>query len=373
MPRISVLDLSPVSTGRGESAALTDSIELARVVDRLGYERIWFAEHHGGRMVSSSAPELMIAAAGAQTARIRLGSGGMMLPNHTPLHVAEQFKVLEALYPGRIDLGIGRAPGTDQRTAMALRGGRQGISGGGGDLPQQLGQLFAFAGLKEWPQNHPFGPISPAPSHPPMEPVRAAPDDSPLPPLFLLGSSDFSARLAAEVGLGFAFAGQINPDEAVPMLRLYRDLFQPSDLWTEPYAIFSHNAICAPTGEQAARLAAPSRVAFRRLRSGTPTPLPTVEEALAEDSPPRSPSNGIEGLRIVTGSPTTVRETYEELLSRSGADELMLMCSTYDPADRVRSYELIAEAFGLEAEGAGTAGTDADPGQSVSSAAIRSA
>ncbi len=221
----------------------------------------------------------------------------------------------------------------------------------GGDLPQQLGQLFAFAGLKEWPQNHPFGPISPAPSHPPMEPVRAAPDDSPLPPIFLLGSSDFSARLAAEVGLGFAFAGQINPDEAVPMLRLYRELFQPSDLWTEPYAIFSHNAICAPTDEEAARLAAPSRVAFRRLRAGEPTPLPTVEEALAEDSPPRPPSNGIEGLRIVTGSPTTVRETYEELLSRSGADELMLMCSTHDPADRVRSYELIAEAFGLEGRG----------------------
>jgi luciferase family oxidoreductase group 1 len=367
MARVSVLDLSPVSAGHGESAALTDSIDLARAADRLGYERIWFAEHHGGLMVSSSAPELMIAAAAGRTERIRLGSGGMMLPNHTPLHVAEQFKVLEALYPGRIDLGIGRAPGTDQRTAMALRGGRQGVSGGGGDLPQQLGQLFAFAGLREWPENHPFGPVSPAPGHPPLDPVRAAPDDAPLPPVFLLGSSDFSARLAAEAGLGFAFAGQINPDEAVPMLRLYRELFQPSELWAEPYAIFSHNAICAPTDEEAARLAAPSRVAFRRLRSGRPTPLPTVEEAVAEDTPQRPPSNGIEGLRIGTGSPLVVRETYEELLSRSGADELMLMCSTYDPADRLRSYELIAEAFGLEPP----AGDDG--AQPASSAAIRSA
>jgi alkanesulfonate monooxygenase SsuD/methylene tetrahydromethanopterin reductase-like flavin-dependent oxidoreductase (luciferase family) len=151
------------------------------------------------------------------------------------------------------------------------------------------------------------------------------------------------------------------------MLRLYRELFQPSELWAEPYAIFSHNAICAPTDEGAARLAAPSRVAFRRLRSGRPTPLPTVEEAVAEDTPQRPPSNGIEGLRIVTGSPLVVRETYEELLSRSGADELMLMCSTHDPGDRVRSYELIAEAFGLGSDSA--AGGD----QPVSSAAIRSA
>jgi luciferase family oxidoreductase group 1 len=361
MPRVSILDLSPVSAGHGEAEAVRDSIDLALAGERLGYHRIWFAEHHGGQMVSSSAPELMIAAAGARTERIRLGSGGMMLPNHTPLHVAEQFKVLEALYPGRIDLGIGRAPGTDQRTAMALRGGR---GPGGGELPQQLGQLMAFAGLKEWPENHPFGPITPPGLDEPLDPVRAAPDDAPLPPVFLLGSSDFSAQVAAEAGLGFAFAGQINPDEAVAMLRLYRELFKPSELWTEPYAILGHNAIAAPTDEEAQRLAAPSRVAFRRLRSGRPTPLPSVEEALAEDRPQRPPSNGIEGLRMVVGSPAVVRETYEELLSRSGADELMLMCSTHDPADRVRSYELLAEEFGLG---------DQPSGESASSAAIRSA
>ena len=282
----------------------------------------------------------------------------MMLPNHTPLHVAEQFKVLEALYPGRVDLGIGRAPGTDYRTAMALRGGR---GPGGAELPQQLGQLLAFSGLKEWPENHPFGTVSPGPGQPPIDPVRAAPDDAPLPPIFLLGSSDFSAQVAAEAGLGFAFAGQIAPEGAVEVLRMYRDQFQPSELWSEPYAILSHNAICAPSDEEAYRLAAPSRVAFRRLRAGAPTPLPSVEEALAEEGDePRQPPANIEAIRMVTGAPSTVRDIYEELLSRSGADELMLMCSTHDPADRIRSYELIAEAFGLE-------------GQDVSAAAISSA
>ncbi len=366
MPRVSVLDLSPVGSGFGERASLTDSIGLAERADRLGYHRIWFAEHHGGGMVSSSAPELMIAAAGARTERIRLGSGGMMLPNHTPLHVAEQFKVLEALYPGRVDLGIGRAPGTDYRTAMALRGGR---GPGGAELPQQLGQLLAFSGLKEWPENHPFGATSPGPGQPVMDPVRASPDDAPLPPIFLLGSSDFSAQVAAEAGLGFAFAGQIAPEGAVEVLRMYREQFQPSELWSEPYAIYSHNAICAPTDEEANRLAAPSRVAFRRLRAGAPTPLPTVEEALAEEGqgPPPAPPADIEAIRMVTGSPATVREIYDDLLARSGADELMLMCSTHDPADRIRSYELIAEAFGLDGAGAG------DGAQPVSDAAIRSA
>ncbi len=363
MPRVSVLDLSPVAAGRGERAAVGESIELARVADRLGYHRIWFAEHHGGGMVTSSSPELMIAAAAARTERVRLGSGGMMLPNHTPLHVAEQFKVLEALYPGRIDLGIGRAPGTDYRTAMALRGGR---GPGGAELPQQLGQLLAFSGLQEWPENHPFGPVSPGPGEPPLDPVRAAPDDAPLPPVFLLGSSDFSATLAAEAGLGFAFAGQINPEGAVPMLRAYREQFRPSELWPEPYAILSHNAICAPDEEQAQRLAAPARVAFRRLRAGAPTPLPSPDEAAAEDSPSPPPAN-IEALRMVVGPPTFVRETYEELLSRSGADELMLMCSTHDARDRVRSYELVADAFGLEAaQPGGGSGSD-------SAAAMRSA
>ena len=335
MPRLSILDLSPVAAGRGPAAAVRETIDLARRADQLGYHRFWLAEHHGGGMVASSAPELMIARIGAETERIRVGSGGMMLPNHVPLHLAEQFKVLEAMYPGRIDLGIGRAPGTDHITALALRGGRQ---VGGADLPQLLGELLAFAGQRPWPEGNPFSR------------VEATPTDVDLPPIFLLGSSDYSARLAASAGLGFAFAGQINPDEAIPMLRLYRESFEPSPELEEPLAILAHNVLCAPTDEQAQRLAAPSRVAFRRLRSGVPSPLPTVEDALAEDRPSRPPVNGIEGLRMIVGAPATVRETLEELLSRSGADELMLMCSTHSAADRVRSYELLAAEFGLAPE-----------------------
>jgi luciferase family oxidoreductase group 1 len=335
VPPLSVLDLTPVAAGRGEAAALRETVELARAAERLGYHRYWLAEHHGGEMVASSAPEIMIATIAAATERIRVGSGGMMLPNHTPLHVAEQFKVLEALYPGRIDLGIGRAPGTDHRTALALRRGR-GV--GGADLPELLADLLAFSGRREWPAGHPFGP------------VRAAPDDAPLPPIFLLGSSDFSARVAAADGLGFAFAAQINPAGAVATLRSYREEFQPSPELAQPYAILGHNAICAETEERAQQLAAPSRIAFRRLRAGTPTPLPAVEDAVAEDRPQRPPERGIEGLRMIVGTPSFLRETFDELLSRSGADELMLMGSTHGVEERLRSYELIAEAYGLLAE-----------------------
>ncbi len=333
MPRVSVLDLTPVAAGRGEAAALRETLELALAAERLGYHRFWLAEHHGGEMVASSAPEIMIASVAAATDRIRVGSGGIMLPNHTPLHVAEQFKVLEALHPGRIDLGIGRAPGTDPRTALALRRTRE---TGGADLPEMLAELLAFSGLRDWPLGHPFGP------------VKAAPNDAPLPPIFLLGSSDFSARVAAANGLGFAFAGQINPSEAVATLRSYRDDFKPSPELAEPYAILGHNAICAETEAAAQRLAAPSRVAFRALRSGRPTPLPSVEDALAVDHPQRPAEGGIDGLRMIVGTPGYVRESYDELLSRSGADELMLMGSTHGVEDRVRSYELIAEAYGLD-------------------------
>jgi len=333
-----MLELSPVSAGRGEAQALRESVEMALHAERLGYHRIWFAEHHGGQMVSSVAPELMIAAVGARTERIRIGSGGIMLPNHAPLHVAEQFKALEALYPGRVDLGIGRAPGTDQLTALALRGARGGSER---DFPEQLGALLAFAGVREWPQNHPLRHVR-----------RAAPDDAPLPPIFLLGSSGYSAQLAAEAGLAFAFAGQINPDDAVATLRAYRERFKPSDLQPEPYAIYSHHAFCAPTDEEATRLTAPSRVAFRQLRAGTPEPLPAVDDALARDRPPGEPANGIEGLRMVVGSPERVREILCELMERSGADELMLMGYTHDFDARVRSFELIAEAFSLTSKAA---------------------
>jgi luciferase family oxidoreductase group 1 len=333
MPPVSVLDLSPVVSGSTEAQALRDTIELARHADRLGYARYWLAEHHGGAMVASSSPELMIGQVAAATTGIRVGSGGVMLPNHSPLRVAEQFKVLSALFEDRIDLGIGRAPGTDQMTAYALRRSREAMAAN--DLPEQLGELLAFAGSRPWPEGHAF-------SH-----VRAAPFEAPLPPIFLLGSSDFSARLAASAGLGFAFAAQINPEMAVDALRLYREGFQPSDEFPEPYAIVSHAVVCADDDESAQRIAAPSRVAFRRLRAGRPTPLPTIEEALAEEGPPKRPAPG-RAERMIVGSPLTVRDRIDELLALSGADELMAMTNVHDFADRLRSYELLAEAFSLE-------------------------
>ena len=214
MPPLSVLDLSPVVAGSTEAQALHDTVALAIEAERLGFHRYWLAEHHGGAMVASSSPEIMIGAVAGATSRIRVGSGGVMLPNHTPLHVAEQFKVLEALHPGRIDLGIGRAPGTDQLTAYALR--RDAEKMDADDFPQQLGELLGFAGARPWPANHPF------------RQVRAAPTDVPLPPVYLLGSSAFSAQVAAANGFGFAFAAHIAPDLAVDVLRLYRERFRPS-------------------------------------------------------------------------------------------------------------------------------------------------
>jgi luciferase family oxidoreductase group 1 len=304
---------------------------MAVEAERLGYRRFWLAEHHGGAMVASSSPELMIGRVAAATERIRVGSGGVMLPNHSPLHVAEQFKVLAALFPDRVDLGIGRAPGTDQMTALALRRSRQAMTGD--DFPEQLGELLAFSGNREWPAGHPF-------SH-----VRAAPVDAPLPPIFLLGSSDFSAQVAAASGLGFAFAAHINPPMAVDALRTYRERFTPSEEWPEPYGILAHAVIVGEDDEHAHRLAAPARVAFRALRAGAPIPLPTVEDALAEegDDAPRRPSD-----RMIVGSAENVRDRLDELLSLTGADELMAMANVHGLDERIRSYERLAAAFHLE-------------------------
>ncbi len=330
MPPLSVLDLSPVSAGSTEAEALHETVALAVEAERLGYHRFWLAEHHGGAMVASSSPELMIGRVAAATARIRVGSGGVMLPNHSALHVAEQFKVLSALFPDRIDLGIGRAPGTDQMTALALRRSRQAMSGD--DFPEQLAELLAFAGEREWPAGHPF-------SH-----IRAAPADAPLPPIYLLGSSDFSAQVAAASGLGFAFAAHINPPMAVDALRTYRERFTPSAEWPEPRAILAHAVIVGPDDEAAARLAAPARAAFRALRTGRPIPLPTVADAIAEEGDvPRRPSD-----RMIVGSPEMVRERLGELLELTGADELMAMTNVHGYADRLRSFELLAAAFHLE-------------------------
>ena len=328
--RVSVLDLSPVVAGETEADALRHTLDLAVLADRLGYHRYWLAEHHGGAMVASSSPEVLIGHVAQITGGIRVGSGGIMLPNHSPLKVAEQFKVLEALHPGRIDLGIGRAPGTDQLTAYALRRSREAMAVD--DFPQQMAELLAFAGVRPWPERHPFGHI------------RAAPVDAPLPPVFLLGSSDFSAQMAAANGFAFAFAAQINPELAVAALRLYRDEFKPSPELAAPHSILSHAVLCAEDEATARRLAAPARLAFRRLRMGRPGPIPTVEDALRE--------LGEEALtgrseRVIVGTGEQVRGRLEEMREDALADEVMVLTTVHDHSDRRRSYELLAEAYGL--------------------------
>ncbi|MFL5666064.1 MAG: LLM class flavin-dependent oxidoreductase, partial [Ktedonobacteraceae bacterium] len=213
---LSVLDLSPVDSGSSSGQALQNTIKLAQLADRLGYTRYWLAEHHNTSMLASSTPEIMIGHVAQATKRIRVGSGGVMLPNHSPLKVAETFRVLEALHPGRIDLGIGRAPGTDPRTALALRRSREAL--GADDFPEQLAELLAFSGEGEgFPDSHPF------------RSVQAIPTDVHLPPIWLLGSSDYSAQAAATLGVGFAFAHHINPNFAVPAIEIYRAIFEPSE------------------------------------------------------------------------------------------------------------------------------------------------
>ena len=333
---LSVLDLTPVPSGVSGGDALRNTIDLARHADRLGYARFWLAEHHNLPSVASSAPEVMIGQVARETRHIRVGSGGIMLPNHPPLRVAEQFRVLAGLFPGRIDLGIGRAPGTDQLTALALRRTREAVVAD--DFPAQLAELLAFAN-EEFPDNHPFRAIT------------AVPGDVPLPPIFLLGSSGYSAQYAAAIGVGFAHAHHIGPVDAVPAMLMYRAEFSPSgkpDGLEKPWAILAIAAICAETDEQADELASSLDLSFLRLRAGRRGPVPSLEEAraYAYTDVEREQVRANRG-RFFIGSPETVRAQIEELAGRTQADEVMVTTNVHSHEARVRSYELLAGAFGL--------------------------
>lgn len=330
MTLVSVLDLSPVSAGVPASQAVRNTIDLAQAVDGLGFKRYWLAEHHAIPSVASSAPEVLIGHVASATRNLRVGSGGIMLPNHAPLRIAEEFKVLEALHPGRIDLGIGRAPGTDQITAYALRRSREAMMAD--DFEEQLAELLAFAGEARFRENHPFSRI------------RVIPDDVPLPPIFLLGSSDFSARAAAQLGVGFAFAAHINPRGAEDAMRLYRREFQGE----RPHAILAIAAVVGEDDEDARRLAAPARLSFVKLRSNTPIPLPTVEDALAyEYSATEEPLARAIDRNLVVGGEATVRARIEELVVATQADEVMVTTHVHDHEDRKRSYARLAAAMDL--------------------------
>jgi len=325
---LSVLDLAVVTEGSGIGRALEESIELARAVEALGYRRFWVAEHHNMPGIASSATAVLIGAVAAATTSIRVGSGGIMLPNHAPLLVAEQFGTLEALYPGRIDLGIGRAPGTDQVTALALRRSSEALNAD--DFPQQLGELRAFF-TGGFPDTHPFRAIT------------AVPGYGDQPELWLLGSSGFSAQLAGLLGLPFSFAHHFSAGNTLPALELYRSSFRPSPTLSKPRAMVAVSVICADTDEEAQFLAGPSRLAFVRLRSGRPGRLPSPQEAAGHDySPSERLMLDSRTRGQIVGDPETVHLGLETLRRETQADELMITAMIHDYRHRVRSYELVA-------------------------------
>src|SRR6516225_5408031 len=331
---LSVLDLSVVTSTTKPAAALRNSIDLARHVDELGYVRYWLAEHHNLASVASPAPDVMIGQIAAVTSHIRVGSGGVMLPNHAPLVVAERFKMLEALFPGRIDLGLGRAPGTDGATAYALRSRLDHRDGD--DFLERLQELVLWE-TRAFPQDHPFSK------------VVAMPDDTPLPPVWLLGSSDYSSELAAQVGMGFAFAHHFASYDAIAAMTNYRAHFKPSPWRTTPHAILGVAVIAAETDAEAERLA--SSMDLNRLRRdrGQFLPLPSPEEALAYPyTDAERASVARNRSRLFVGSPATVMQKLEPLIAASQADELMVITAVYDHEARKKSYSLLAAAFGLQ-------------------------
>jgi len=325
---LSVLDLSPIPSGRPASSALHDTIELARATAPFGYRRFWLAEHHNIASVASSAPMVMIAAVAAATRTIRVGSGGIMLPNHSPLAVAESFRVLEGLHPGRIDLGLGRAPGTDQLTAYALRRGRE----GGEDFPQQFAELLAF--VDGFPDDHTF------------KPIKAMPDDVPLPPVWILGSSLYGGHAAAAFGTGFAFAGHFGSADPAEAVSDYRTRFEPSTRLSQPQVILGVAAIASETEERAEALARANDLAMVRLLQNRPGPVPTPEEATAH--PWTGDELGLAAARrrfISVGTPERVRHDLERRRLEADADELIITTQIHDPAERRLSYELIAKEY----------------------------
>jgi luciferase family oxidoreductase group 1 len=331
--QLSVLDLSPVTTATPGSMALRNSLDLARLADRLGYKRYWVAEHHNLANIASSSPEIMIGQIAAVTSHLRVGSGGVMLPNHAPLMVAERFKVLEALFPGRIDLGLGRAPGTDQVTSYALRARQDPREGD--DFLERFQELLLLE-RGGYPEGHPF------------RKVRAVPADVALPPIWLLGSSGYSAELAAAVGTGYSFAHHFADYDPASAMLAYRNHFKPSAMLAEPYAILGTAAIVADTDAEAERLASSADLHYARRAQGEYLPLESPEEAAAYPYTPVDRDRiARQRARLMVGSAERVKERLLALVETTRADELMITTMVYDHAARRHSYELLAQAFAL--------------------------
>lgn len=328
---LSILDLAPVSEGTSTPDALKQITRLAQLGDALGYTRVWYAEHHGMPSIASSSPEVLIATSAANTKRIRVGSGGVMLPNHVPLRVVETYRTLNGLNPGRIDLGIGRAGGSDGRTLQALR------SVGGEYFAQELAEMLAFEEGNFAP-DHPFAPIT------------VAPERVELPPIWLLGSSGASAQAAGQLGVGYSFAAHFSATPAAPAFAAYRAAHTPTDAFPKPHAIIALSALVAPTDEEARFLSRSQELSWALFHSGELRKVVPPEEAARHDYTDHQ-NRIIENHRKlwIVGSPETVKREIEAKVAESGADEVMVTTTAWDYDMRLRSYRLLAEAFGLQA------------------------
>ena len=331
--RLSVLDQSPIRDGGTPAQAVAETLELARLADRLGYHRYWLAEHHSSQGLAGTVPEILIGRVASETRDIRVGSGGVMLSHYAPLKVAETFRMLETLYPGRIDLGIGRAPGSDQRTASALQHGPGAL--GIEHFPAQIAELMGFL-ADELPANHPFAG------------VHAMPTGEGLPEFWLLGSSDQSAAYAAYFGCAFSFAHFISDEGGPAVMEAYRQHFRSVRRLAAPQGSIGVFVLCAETEEAALRLAASRDLWRLRLDQGILGPIPRIEEALAypysEGELARVAYNR---RRQIVGTPDQVRERLTALASAYAVEELVVVSICFDFAARMRSYELLAEAFGV--------------------------
>jgi luciferase family oxidoreductase group 1 len=322
----SVLDLSPIVVGGSPAQSLRNTLDLAQHAEKLGFHRYWLAEHHNMPFIASSATSVVIGHVAAGTSKIRVGSGGIMLPNHAPLVIAEQFGTLESLFPGRIDLGLGRAPGTDGRTAYALR---RNTRNDGSDFPEQLAELRAY-----------FDPsLVDEKMH-----VSAIPGEGLNIPIWLLGSSGFSAQLAGQLGLPFAYASHFSPKNTVPAMDLYRRSFRPSHVLDKPYAMVGVNVIAADTDEEGNRLATTLQQQFFNLSRGNEVPLqPPVDNMDELWSDYEKAGVQQQTGSTIAGSPQTVKEKLQKFLDDTGADEIMVISQMFDHQSRIRSYEIVAE------------------------------
>jgi luciferase family oxidoreductase group 1 len=324
MTPLSVLDLSPITQGSDAAQSFRNSLALARHAEQLGYRRFWLAEHHGMPGIASAATSVLIGHIAGGTRSIRVGAGGIMLPNHSPLVIAEQFGTLESLYPGRIDLGLGRAPGSDQRTARALR---RNLDTDPDAFPRDVVELMDLM------------------SDEPRQAIRAVPGTGTKVPVWILGSSLFGAQLAAMLGLPYAFASHFAPAAMMQAIEIYRATFKPSEQLAKPYVMLGYNVFAADTDEEAAVLATSMQQAFVNLRTGRPSTLPPPVPGFLASVPPNVRDMLDEVLSCsAIGSPETVRRSMQAFVERTGADELMVTCQMYDLTARLRSYEIAAQA-----------------------------